>query len=99
MRRGRIWIFGRQGLNRADLLGKRLRDGLGVTWDPDPRAIDAAAAAVDEDAVGHDVEVFGPVIDFVFAQDNLAEARPMRLHTRIAFVLLDGGRAAKDEAS
>ena len=75
-----------------------LRDGLGMSRNPDARAIDAAAAAVDEDAVGHDVEILGPVVDFVVAQDDLAEARAVRLHARVSLVLLDGGGAAEDQA-
>ncbi len=41
------------------------------------------------DAVGHDVEIFFPIVDAVVAQQDLAEARAVRLHARVAFVVLD----------
>src|SRR5205085_11268955 len=57
------------------------------------------AAAVDEDAVHHDVEVFAPVVHLVVAEEDLAEAGAVRLDARVALVLLDGGGAAEDEAA
>ena len=66
---------------------------------PDAGAVDAAAAAVDEDAVGHDVEVLLPLIDLVVAEEDLAEAGAVRLHARVALVLLDGRGAAEDQAA
>ena len=42
---------------------------------------------------------FSPVIDLVVAQEDLAEAGAVRLHARVALVLLDGGRAAEDQAA
>ena len=66
---------------------------------PDAGAVDAAAAAVDEDAVDHDVEVLLPLVDLVVAEEDLAEAGAVRLHARVALVLLDGGGAAEDQAA
>src|SRR5437762_5987521 len=66
---------------------------------PHAGAIDAAAAGVDEDAVGHDVDVLLPLVDLVVAEDDLREAWAVRLDARVALVLLDGGRAAEDQAA
>ena len=50
------------------------------------------------DAFDHQVEIFSPIVDHVVAQQNLAEARAVGLHARIALVALDRGRAAEDHA-
>ena len=50
-------------------------------------------------AVDHDVEVLLPVIDLVVAEQDLAEAGAVRLHARVALVLLDRGGAAEDQAA
>ncbi len=90
---------GGSGSIGPDLRGDGLGDLLGVPRRPDARAVDAAAAAVDEDAVDHDVEVLLPLIDLVVAEEDLAEAGAVRLHARVALVLLDGGGAAEDQAA
>ena len=51
------------------------------------------------DAVDHQVEVLLPVVDLVVAQQDLAEAGAVGLHARVALVLLDGRRAAEDQAA
>jgi hypothetical protein len=66
---------------------------------PNPRAVDAAAAAVEIDAVGHEIDKFFPAIDQIVAQENFAEARPVGLHLGVAFISLDRGRAAEDHAA
>ena len=65
-------------------LGQGLGDLSGVSRRPDARAIDAAAAAVDVDALDHQVEVVFPVIDDVVAQQDLGEAGAVGLHARVA---------------
>ena len=94
----RVRILGRQRLDGAQPLGQRLGDGLPVARRPDARAVDAAPAAVDEDTVDHQVEVPLPVVGLVVAEQDLAETRSVHLHPGIAGVLLDGGRAAEDQA-
>src|SRR5207249_9388715 len=71
----------------------------GVARRPDAGAVDAAAAAVEEHAVRHDVDVLLPVVHHVVAEYDLAEPGSVDLHTRIAFVTLDGGRAAENHAA
>ena len=93
-------IFRRQRLDRARCAAARASAiFLRVPRRPDAGAVDAAAAAVDEDAVGHDVEVLLPFVDLVVAQQDLAEAGAVGLHARVALVLLDRGRAAEDQAA
>ena len=77
-------ILGRQRPTAASRLADRLGDLSRVAAGPDAGAVDAAAAAVDEDAVDHDVEVLFPLIDLVVAEEDLGEARAVRLHARVA---------------
>src|SRR5207249_3254750 len=96
---GGFRVFRRQRLDGTHAQGQCRGDFLRVARYPDAGAVDAATAAVDEDAVYHDVEVFLPLIHLVVAQDDLAEAGAVRLHARVALVLLDGRRAAEDQAA
>ena len=88
-RQAGVRIVGRQRLNGAKPLGQRVRDFAAVPADPDARAVDATAAAVQEHAVGHHVDVRLPVVDAVVAEDDLREPRPVHLHARVALVALD----------
>ena len=82
---------GGRGSIGPDPLGEGLGDFLGVPRGPDARAVDAAAAAVEVDAVDHQVEVLFPIVDQVVAEQDLAEAGAVGLHVRVALVALDGG--------
>src|SRR6185295_4085585 len=93
-RRGRI--VRRLGVNRAEPFGERLRDFLRVTRRPDARTIDAAAAAVEVNAVRHQIEILLPLIHHVVAEQDFAEARAVNLHARIPVIALHGFGAAED---
>ena len=60
-----------------------------------PEAVDATAAAVQVDAIDHQVQVFFPVVDDVVAQQDLGKAGAVDLDSRVALVLLDGLSAAE----
>ena len=92
-------MFRRQRTNGRQPLADRLGNLARVPAGPDAGAVDAASAAVDEDALDHQVEVVLPAIDLIVAEQNLREARAVRLHTRIAAVAIDRGCAAEDEAA
>src|SRR3954471_53642 len=79
-------VCGRQRLDRSETFGESFGDFARVPRCPDSRAIDAAAAAVDVDAFDHEVEIFGPAVDDIVAQQDLREARAVCLDLRIASV-------------
>ena len=97
-RQRRLRILRRQRHDRPDLRRDRLGDLLPVPRHPDAGAVDAAASAVDEDAVGHQVDVLLPLIDHVVAEDDLAEAGTVSLDSVISLILLDRCRSAEDQA-
>ena len=65
---------------------------------PDARAVDARAPTIDQNRIDHQIEVLLPIIDGIFAEEDLAEAWAMHLNRGVAFVLLDGRQTAEDEA-
>ncbi len=96
---GGLGIIGRQRLDRSHALGQRLGNFACMPGNPNAGTVDAPPAAVDQDAVHHDIEILFPVIHLVVAQKNFAESRTVRLDTRVAFVLLDGGGASENQAA
>src|SRR5262245_22606609 len=66
---------------------------------PNAGAIDAAAAAVDENALHHHVEIILPVVHLVVAEKDLGKSRPVSLHAWIAAVSIDSGRSAEDQTA
>jgi len=58
--------------------------------------VDAAASAIEKDAVGHNVEILFPLVHHIVAEQDLAEAWPVHLYARIAFIPLDCGRSTED---
>src|SRR3954468_13695218 len=63
---------------------------------PNARAIDAAAAAVDVDGFHQEVEIVGPAVDHVVAEENFGEAGAVCLDLGIAAIAFDGCAAAED---
>ena len=80
-------------------LGQGLGDLARVPAGPDARAVDAAAAAVEQTLSTMMSRYFSQLIDLVVAEQDLAEAGAVRLHARVALVPLDGRRAAEDQAA
>src|SRR5262249_15303473 len=87
-----------RGLRRdgAKTASQRIRNLPSIARYPDARAVDATSAAVDGNALSHEVKVVFPTVRAVIADQNFAETRSVDLHTRIAGVLLHSGRAAED---
>jgi hypothetical protein len=69
-----------------------------MTTGPDPRRVDTTAAAVEEHAVDHHVEILFPSIDLIVTEQDLRETRAVGLHPRIAAIAIDRRRAAKHQA-
>ena len=85
--------FGSTGPSRS---ARACAISLCVARSPDARAVNAAASAIEKDAVGHDVEILLPVVHHVVAEQNLAEARPVHLNARVASIALHRRGAAKN---
>jgi hypothetical protein len=64
---------------------------------PDAGAVDAAAAAVEKNAVHHHVKKVLPAIDLIVADHDLRESRTVRLDRRVAAVPIHGRGAAEDQ--
>src|SRR5688500_2116218 len=92
-------MLGRQRPYGREPLRECVGDLARVTAGPDPRAVDAAPAAVDEHAVDHHVEVLLPPIDLVVAKQDLRKAGAMCLHAGIPAIPIDRRLAAEDEAA
>ena len=91
-----LGVIRRQDFDRTQSFGQGLGDFLRVPRGPDAGAVDAAASAVEVDALDHQIQVVLPAVDQVVAQQDLGEAGTMRLDARVAAVLLDRRRAAED---
>src|SRR5260370_24595518 len=89
----------RLGRDWSEALGQGLRNLTGVTRRPHAGAVDAAAPAVEEYAVGHHVQVLFPMVDHIVAQQDFAETRSVDLHARVPFITLDRCGAAEDHAA
>ena len=92
-----VFVFGGRRHERAETLGECGGDFLAVFRHDDRRSVDAGTSAVVADGGDHDIEVILPVLDLVLADDDLAPARAMNLHTRIALVHLCHGHVAEDK--
>src|SRR5205807_2351652 len=85
--------------DRTQPLRQRGSDLLRVTRGPNAGAVDASAAAVEEHAIYHHVDVLFPIVDNIVAKQDLRESWTMRLHFRIAAITLDRRSAAEDHAT
>src|SRR4051812_44454630 len=92
-------MIGRQRTHGTQPVRNRLGDLARVPARPDTRAVDAAASAVGEHAVDDHVEIRGPVVDDVVAQQDLREARSVRLNLPVATVAIDRRLAAEYQAA
>src|SRR6266566_8925560 len=70
-----------------------------VPGGPDAGTVDAAPPAVEKHAVHHDVEVLLPAVHHIVTQQNLAEAWPVDLNARVAFVSHHGRGPPEDHAA
>ncbi len=95
----RARIVSRQRPHLGEAPCERIRNLARMAAGPDPRAVDAAAPAVDEHAFHHHIEVALPLINLVVAQEDFRESRAVRLHPGIAAIPVHGGRPAEDQAS
>src|SRR6185369_10924890 len=82
--------------DRAKAFGQRGGDFLGMPRSPDAGAVNTTAAAVQEDAVHHQINVLFPIVHFIIAEQYFAEAWTVDLHARIALVAFDGFGAAEN---
>src|SRR5688572_12522641 len=92
-------MIGRQRPDSGQPLGDGIGNVAGVPAGPDPRAVDAAPAAVNENALHHYVQVLLPPIHLVVAEEDRGEPGAVRLDTRVAHVSLDGCASTEDEAA
>lgn len=92
-----VFIIGGERLHRAQALGDGIGDFLAILRHQDGGGIDAGAAAVVADGADDDVDVLLPVFDLVLANDDLAPAWAVHLHTWVAFIHLGHGHIAKDQ--
>ena len=92
------WSVG-SGRISAMRFAMRFGDLAAVPARPDSRAVDAAASAVCKHAVDHHVEVFLPAVDLIVPDQDLREARAVRLHPRVAAIPIDRRGPAEDQAS
>ena len=76
------------GVDRAKPLCQRLGDFARLTRCPDAGTIDATAAAVQIDAVHHQVQIPLPLVHHVVAEEDFAETGAVDLHARIAVIAL-----------
>ena len=92
--RGDVWIDERRESARLrhrpraaailrQAFRQRFADLFGVSRYPDARSVDARAPAVVGDRSDHHIEILLPVVNAVFANDDLAVARTMNLNARI----------------
>src|SRR5204862_1282614 len=79
--------------------GDRLGDLTRVAAGPDPRTVDAAAAAVQKYAVDHDVEELLPSVHLIVADQDFRETGTVRLHRGVATVAIDRCGAAEDQVA
>jgi hypothetical protein len=94
-----VRVVRRQRRNGGQTASQGVGDFTRVAAGPDAGAVDAAAAAVEEHAVGHHVDELLPAIHLVVAEEDLGETRPVRLHARIPAVSIHGGRAAENQVA
>ena len=87
---------GRQDVDRTETLRQRLGDLTRVSRGPNAGTVDAAAAAVDVDALRHQVDVLLPAIHHVIPQQDLGKPGAVGLHAGIAAILLHGRQPAED---
>src|SRR4029077_19148778 len=79
--------------------GHPVADPSPVAAGPDSRAVDTAPPAVDEDALHHHVEPSLPVVNLVVANQDLREARPVRLDLGVATISIDGRSPPEDQTA
>ena len=89
-------IFGGFRLDGPEAFGQRGGDFFGVARRPDAGAVNTPAAAVQVNAIHHDIDVLVPLIDHVVTEQEFAKAWAVDLHARIAFVALDCLSAAEN---
>src|SRR5262245_30035877 len=94
--KGRFWIFGRLDFDRSETCRKSFGDFFGVPRGPNAGTVDTSAAAVEVNAIDHDIDILLPFIHHIVTKQDLAESRTVDLHARIAFVSLDSLCAAEN---
>ena len=98
-RQSSFGVLWREGFDRAKPFSECFADRFGVTRRVDGTAVDAAAPAVDVDALNHHVEILLPIVNAVVAKEDFREAGAMDLDARVARILVDGFLTAEDHAT
>ncbi len=94
-----IGVGGWQRNDGAQLSGNRVRDGFRMSGGPDSGAVNAASAAIHQDAGHEHIEVALPLINDIITEQNLAEPRTVCLNTRVTGILVYRGLTSKDHRS